>query len=92
MLGRAVTPVVAWIPACAGMTEGTGAMKRVGYWARRDTRGERGYDGVGARVDRLPLPYRKADLLEELRSVPHAEDSQLTAECTPQVAGELVSV
>ena len=44
----AVPPTIAvWIPACAGMTDpGT----RVGCCSRRDTRGKRGYDGVGAGV------------------------------------------
>ena len=28
---------------------GVAGVKRVGCWARRDTRGKRGYDGVGSR-------------------------------------------
>ena len=44
----------AWVPACTGMTggartcprRGVAGVKRVGCWARRDTRGKRGYDGA----------------------------------------------
>ena len=56
--------VAAWVPACAGMTEGrrndggglaragVGGVKWLGCCARRDTRGERGYDGeVGRGYD-----------------------------------------
>ena len=46
-------PSHAWIPACAGMTEWGGRGREggngLGCRTRRDTRGERGYDGEGER-------------------------------------------